>query len=327
MPEFCGGGYYMRSLTLPRIILGTRNMKNNTVSRETIIEALKNGINCFDTSPEYGDNQEVEKMLGDILSRFKRESFNVMTKIPGGEPIAMSAGGVEYWIRNSTRNLRVKRIDMLNFTEPNDKVPLSETISSMITARTRGSVGEIGIANLGPEQIGNAMRGQPIVCMQACYNILYRNIEFPDSKGRITLNECTKRNLPIFPYMPLQDGLLSGKYTCVNEYPDNKKKKTNFFHDSTESIDNVLKKLTHWSKQNNTTVEHASINWLLSKNYVKSVIVGCTTPEHVKKLVSGIKEITSTQSEELVNLSNRHTRPHAWQFQDLGVSPFVPIMR
>jgi aryl-alcohol dehydrogenase-like predicted oxidoreductase len=327
MPEFCGGGYYMRSLTLPRVILGTRNLKDDTVSRETVVEALKCGINCFDTSPEYGNCQEVEKMLGDVLSRFKRESYNIMTKIPGGEPIAMSAGGVEYWIRNSLINLRVKRIDMMNFTEPTHRVPISETISSMTTARSRGSVGEIGIANLGPEQIGNAMRGQPIVCMQVCYNILYRNIEFPDSKGRITLNECTSRNLPLFPYMPLQDGLLSGKYNCVAEYGKDRKEKTNFFTKYTESTDEILSKLIQLSNTSKIPLSCTAVNWLLSKEYVKSVIVGCTTPKQVRQIASNVDKLTTEETDHITKISHRHSNPWAWQFQDIEASPFVPTMR
>ena len=81
-----------KNLKLSNLGLGAMRLptksdgKNNVIDKEETAKmvdyAIKNGVNYFDTAWGYHDG-ESELVMGDVLSKYPRESFYLATKFPG----------------------------------------------------------------------------------------------------------------------------------------------------------------------------------------------------------------------------------------------------
>jgi len=85
--------------------------------------AYENGINCFDTSPSYGDS---EKILGCFVENNKNGNFTIITKIPAIQIFKKSPSFEEIYhvvktiIRQSTKRLKIGKIPIVLLHNPTD---------------------------------------------------------------------------------------------------------------------------------------------------------------------------------------------------------------
>jgi aryl-alcohol dehydrogenase-like predicted oxidoreductase len=93
--------------------------------------------------------------------------------------------------------------------------PVFETLAAL---QREGKILHIGVSNFGVQQLREAAQaarqaGTCIAANQLCYNLLSRAIEFE------ILPECERLGIGIIGYMPLQQGLLTGKYHSADKLP------------------------------------------------------------------------------------------------------------
>ncbi|RME71628.1 MAG: aldo/keto reductase, partial [Verrucomicrobia bacterium] len=180
--------------------------------------ALDHGINLLDTAPGYGNGLS-EEILGEALDG-RRGQVLIATKVPDS---AFSADGVRASLEASLRRLKTDWIDLLQIHWVGDEARFEEVIAAFESARDAGLVRACGVCNFGPrhlERLKACATGW--VSNQLPYNLLWRAIEFEIQQ------RCVDEGLGILAYSPLQQGLLSGRYTTADDVPPGRARSRHF---------------------------------------------------------------------------------------------------
>lgn len=117
---------------------------------QTIIKAIKSGINYIDTAPIYGGGRS-EVVLGHALRLVPRSSYILATKV-GRTPkctFDYTRQGVIDSFNSSLRKLGVSYIDIIQVHDvefaPSIDIIVNETLPTLDTLRKTGKVGFIGV--------------------------------------------------------------------------------------------------------------------------------------------------------------------------------------
>src|SRR3954452_9810255 len=103
--------------------------------RAVLDAALEAGLNLFDTADIYGDGRS-EEMIGELLADGRRDSVVLATKFGMDRSGALPGkpGSAEYVCAACERSLgrlRTDVIDLYQYHEPNEDVPLDETLGAL----------------------------------------------------------------------------------------------------------------------------------------------------------------------------------------------------
>eukprot|EP01127_Copromyxa_protea_P014430 TRINITY_DN4014_c0_g1_i3.p1 TRINITY_DN4014_c0_g1~~TRINITY_DN4014_c0_g1_i3.p1 ORF type:complete len:242 (-),score=30.67 TRINITY_DN4014_c0_g1_i3:70-795(-) len=207
-----GGGEYW----------GEQDQKDNL---EVISKALSYGCTYFDTAEAY-DNGASEKALGDVLKKCENGDQAVIgTKILPGN---CAPKVIREHLKKSLERLQVPSIDlyMVHWPidtnpspppgTPEDEIPDTKAAFETLAAlQKEGLIKHIGISNFGVEQMKSALAtGAKIVVNQLPYGLFLRSIETE------ILPFCVSHGIGVIGYSPLLQGLLTGKYSSLDELPD-----------------------------------------------------------------------------------------------------------
>lgn len=170
----------------------------------------------FDTAEAYGGG-ESERVLGAALkaSGVKRSDVVIASKVLNNH---LKYDEVKAACEGSLKNLgdfAEGCIDLYQVHWPNHDVPAEETFRALKELKDEGKIKAVGVSNYGPKDLEAAVKsGVPIVTNQLPYSLLWRAIEHEVKPA------CEKAEggaVGIMAYSPLQQGLLSGKYTKTSE--------------------------------------------------------------------------------------------------------------
>jgi aryl-alcohol dehydrogenase-like predicted oxidoreductase len=124
-----------------------------------------------------------------------------------------------------------------------------------------------------------AIKAGPIAALQSRYNILQREVEAE------ILPFCTDNEISFIPWGPLAFGLLGGKYTRDFRLPENDWRHNSgvFGSDVFERNLDVVDLLKTISAKKGASTAQLSIQWLLSKPAVGSVIAGAKRVDQLEQ--------------------------------------------
>ena len=176
-------------------------------SVRTIHMALDHGINLFDTANRYGDG-EAERVLGEALKGRRSEAL-IATKLYTDE---LAYDSVITSCEKSLKRLQTDCIDLYQIHWPSRTVPLEETFRAFEKLKEQGKIRETGVCNFGELDAPQAAACGAALD-QLPYSLVWRVIE------KKILPACRKAGLPVWAYVPLGQGLLSGKYRSIEDVP------------------------------------------------------------------------------------------------------------
>jgi len=116
----------------------------------------------------------------------------------------------------SLRRLGTDYLDIYMVHWPITDYPVEDAFATLAALRDEGKIRAIGVSNHGIRQLSEVVSlraGAPIAVNQLYYNLLSRAIEVE------ILPLCRQLNIGVIGYMPLQQGLLTGKYRSADEMP------------------------------------------------------------------------------------------------------------
>ena len=194
--------------------------------------ALELGCNFFDTAEAYNAGAS-ETALGVALRGFPRDQAIVCTKISPGHTAPKT---LVAHCEASLRRLQTDYIDLYmvhwpitahsirHFTPSATEVPSVEGAFTTLQALGRaGKIRHIGVSNFGPIQLAEALAtGAPIAVNELPYSLLTRAIE-----GEI-LPLCRARGVGVLGYMALLQGVLSDRYTSLDDLPEYRRRTRHF---------------------------------------------------------------------------------------------------
>lgn len=283
--------------------------------------ALDKGVNFFDTADVYS-NGESEKILGKALGKNRQRAI-VGTKFgfrmaddPNGE--GLSRARIIKACEESLKRLNTDYIDLYQIHSEDFVTPIHETLSALDTLVKQGKVRYIGCSNYTAWQLVKAMYEaerrnlEKFISLQAYYTILGRDLELE------ILPACIDQGIGVTVWGPLHGGILTGKYHKIKKWPKGTRIKSNDFvrpHDKVIE-DNVLELLAEIANSRNVTITQVSLNYLLRKKGVSSVIIGA---RNRKQLIENINATSfKLSAEEIKNIDEistpYQTYPH-WYFK------------
>ncbi|MBA3583524.1 MAG: aldo/keto reductase [Gemmatimonadetes bacterium] len=273
------------SLDVSIVGLGCNNFGrrlNKKDSATVVNAALDAGITLFDTADIYGDGRSEEFVGRGLGSR--RDSVVIATKF-GSSKKGQGKGASATYIRKaaeaSLRRLGTDRIDLYQLHEPDETVPIEETLGALDELVRAGKVHEIGCSNFTTDQIREAdaavRGGARFASVQNEYNLLNREPE----QG--VLAECERLGLAFLPYFPLASGLLTGKYRRDRPVPKGSRlAEERFSNQLTDRNLAIVEDLIRFAEARGHTILELAVSWLLARPTVASVISGATSPRQVE---------------------------------------------
>jgi aryl-alcohol dehydrogenase-like predicted oxidoreductase len=282
-------------LLVPAVGLGCNNFGRPGTRTETLegtIEvldaAIEAGLTFLDTADMYGGEPgQSEALMGEAL-RGRRDRVVLATKFghPGRDMgYGLSASNtsrsyVRVAVEASLTRLQSDWIDLYQLHVPDAATPVDETLSVLDDLVREGKIRYYGHSNLAGWQIAEAefsahRGGSRFISAQNHYSLLARAAE------REVLPAVERFGLGFFPYFPLHNGLLTGKFTREGG-PEGSRIMMQRRHVWQEAPWDALERFQRFCDERDITMLEATFGWLLSRPALSSVIAGATSAEQVR---------------------------------------------
>lgn len=274
-----GCNNFGRPGTKTQTLAGTRNVL------EAAVDA---GVTFLDTADMYGGEPGMsEALMGEALQGL-RDRVVLATKFghPGRDMgYATTAGmGSRSYVRAaveaSLARLRTDWIDLYQLHVPDPLTPIEETISALDDLVREGKIRYYGHSNLAGWQVAEADfsasgHGSRFISAQNHYSLLARGAE------REVLPAVRRFGLGFFPFFPLHNGLLTGKFTRDGG-PENSRIMASRPQVWRDAPWDALEAYQSFCDSRGVTMLQATFGWLLAQEAVSSVIAGATSAEQVR---------------------------------------------
>lgn len=236
--------------------------------KEAYQVAIEKGVTFFDTAEVYGFG-ESEKLLGQFIQDTD-QPVQIATKyfpLPwrfGKEAVADA-------LTASLNRLQVTKIALYQVHTPFDFFMGQGTLMEALAEEVqRGRIEAVGVSNYSAKQMEDAaeLLGKydiPLAVNQTQYSLLTRKIE---ENG--VLKTAQKLGITILAYSPLDQGLLTGKYTpkTLDKLQGPRRLNPNFSVSGLQKIEPVLTVLKQLGDTYRKTPAQVALNWLMGQGNV-----------------------------------------------------------
>lgn len=264
-----------------------------------IAEAVELGVTLLDTADIYGGAPGVSESLMGVALQGKRDSVFLATKfghdsfemgIASGVPKG-SRAYIREALEGSLRRLQTDRVDLYQMHTPDQVTPIAETIAALDELVVEGRIIHYGHSNFSAEQIDAAAQaGGRFVSAQNEYSLLARGIESD------VLPAINRHHLGLLPFFPLQNGLLTGKFTRTQRPADSRIMRQRP-HLAENAPWDVLEAFEAFCASKGITMLEATFGWLLAQRGLSSVIAGTTRPEQLRQNAAATTAWTPSETE------------------------------
>jgi aryl-alcohol dehydrogenase-like predicted oxidoreductase len=267
--------------------------------------AIDAGITLFDTADVYGDPAGTsEELLGAALAaNGRRDDVFIATKFGG----SMSGANGPDWdargsrryitraVEASLRRLGTDYIDLYQIHRPDPQTPIAETLSTLDDLVRAGKVRYLGHSNFSGWQVAEAAwtartdHLTPFVSAQNEYSLVQRGVEAD------LVPACQAYGIGLLPYLPLANGLLTGKYRRDDIPAGTRLSQERYARYLAAAPWDAIDALAAFAQERGRSIVDVAITGLAAKPTVGSVIAGATSPEQVRTNASAIAWVPSDE--------------------------------
>lgn len=179
--------------------------KDHKLAVEVLKEAVASGVNFIDTADAYGPEVS-ENIIHEALAPYT--GLVIATKGgklrpgPGVWHDDCSSEHLHEAIEGSLRRLGVQQIDLYQLHSVDIKVDYESSLKALIALKAEGKIRNIGISNVAPENLEQALAMTEIASVQNRYNVA-------DRESEDVLKICEQNRVAFIPYFPLGHGELT----------------------------------------------------------------------------------------------------------------------
>lgn len=270
--------------------------------------AVDAGITFFDTADTYGKSPGLsEEYLGKALKSVRDQvvigtKFGMDMRGENGEDFG-ARGSRRYIIRAveaSLRRLDTEYIDLLQYHTPDLLTPVDETLAALDQLIADGKVRYIGHSNMSGWQIAQAhyvakeLGSARFIAAQNHYNLMDRRAELE------VLPAARTFGLGFFPYFPLNNGLLTGKY-APGGGPEDARLSYVRQHMVTDADWDQLGRYSNFARERGISEVEAAFSWLAAQQPIASVIAGATRVEQVQQNARALEYVMTPKDLEILD--------------------------
>jgi L-glyceraldehyde 3-phosphate reductase len=300
-------------LKLPVISLGLWQNFGGTRDYPSAFEilgyAFDHGITHFDLANNYGPPPgSAEELFGQVIARdFRpyRDEMIISSKAGWGMwpgPYG-DWGSRKYIIASADQSLKRMGLDYVDifYHHRYDKgTPIEESVGALAQLHRQGKALYVGISSYHEDDTRKAHAilkemGVPLLIHQPSYSILNRWIENDD-----TIGACGELGVGIIAFSPLQQGVLSGKYSGKGGKAGTRAEEKNTSLGARNLQPNVLKAvdaLATIAKKRKQTPAQLALSWVLRRPEVTSALIGVRTLEQLKDCLGTVGAAPLTPAE------------------------------
>jgi len=273
---------------------------------EIVAQALDSGVNYFDTAEGYNDGRS-EAALGRALAGRRAEAI-IGTKV---SPQNTEPQTLRQHCEASLRRLGTDTLDIYMVHWPITDYPVADAFATLADLRAEGKLRAIGVSNFGPRQLQEALAtGVPIEVNQLGYSLVHRAIEFE------ILPTCRQHQIGVAVYMPLMQGLLTGRWRSADEIPQTRRRTRHFSSDrpgtrhgepgAEAEVFAAIQGIAQLAETLGVPMADLALAWAAAQPGVTTVIVGTRMPAQLRESLRGIGR---TLSPETLAELDRLTQP------------------
>ncbi len=285
-------------LKVSELCLGTLTFSREVdeqTSRNLLDRFVSAGGNFIDTADAYNAGGS-EEVLGRWLRSQSREGLVVATKVRFGLDDGPNAEGVSRKhllpaVDASLRRLHTDYIDLLQIHCWDPGTPLEESLSTLDLLVASGKVRYLGLSNFLGWQLQKAIdltrqhNWQPIISLQAQYNLLCRTTEWELTEV------CAQEGLGLMAWAPLAGGWLTGQIQpgidaapCGSRIAEAEEERPESWSNNDRDHSwRVVRELLTVSDQAGRSPAQVALNWLMThERYTVVPVVGADSVTHLE---------------------------------------------
>jgi pyridoxine 4-dehydrogenase len=192
--------------------------KDEAAAIAVLREAVAAGVNHIDTADIYGPhvvNQIIRKALHPYPA-----GLTIVTKVGARrEPDkswhgASSPAELTAAVHDNLRNLGVDVLDVVNFRVFSMQPPAEGSIEAQMTVladlQRKGLIRHLGVSHVTANQVAEARKIAPIVCVQNMYNVAYRGDD-------ALIDDLAAAGIAYVPWFPLGGGHMSVESVALSK--------------------------------------------------------------------------------------------------------------
>lgn len=231
------------------------------------------GLALFDTAEIYGGGRS-ERLLGRCIRWDGRPAIVASKYAP--LPYRLRPRALARALDATLARLDRRYVDLYQIHWPYTPVSIDALMDGLAAAVQSGKARAVGVSNFSARQMERAHRrlashGIPLASNQVHYSLLRRD---PEIDG--VLDACRGLGVALIAYSPLEQGVLSGKYTGAQRItpPLARRFTSAFRHAQDEPVRAVIDALRAIAIARDATVSQIALNWLLCRDELVIPIPG-----------------------------------------------------
>lgn len=294
---------------------------------------LDAGVNMFDTANVYSMGM-AEEIFGKAITGM-RERMLISTKatFPMSNGIHDYGSSRHHLVRScedSLKRLATDYIDIYHMHGFDANTPVDETLKALDNLVTSGKVRYIACSNFSGWHLMKSLSVSErygwsrYIAHQAYYSLINRDYEWE------LMSLAIDQKIGTIVWSPLASGLLTGKYRREHSRPTDTRIALGGSPVPSDAINeerlySIVDRLDMISKETGKTPAQISINWLLQRPTVSSIIIGARNEEQLKQNLDAVGwNLTTDQIKSLDEASETFPAYPYWhqrQFPMLNAAP------
>ncbi|MCD7113249.1 aldo/keto reductase [Limosilactobacillus agrestis] len=260
--------------------------------QEVYDEAIKNGLNFWDTAVAYG-NGASETLLGSLMKNTPREDLVISTKFTP-QMADNSENPIESMFNGSLKRLNTDYIDYYWIHNDADVEKWTPLIIPLLKL---GKIKHVGVSNHTLSEIKRIQEilGKAGFKLDAVQNHLSLLDRTSEQAG--ILDYCKENNITFFAYMVLEQGALSGKYNVDTPFPAGSVR-AQVYNNKLPQLTDLINTLHKIGQRHDLSTAQTAMAWALAKGALP--IIGVTKLKQVDD-AAGVAQSHLT-SEEIKTL-------------------------
>lgn len=280
-------------LKVSEISLGSWLTYGGYVEKEKAVQSIHKayelGVNFFDTANIY-ERGESERVVGETLRQYPRESYVLATKVwgkmgDGPNDSGLSRKHIVEQCESSLQRLGLDYVDLYYCHRYDEHTPLEETLRALDDLVTQGKVLYIGVSEWTAAQmveahaIADRFLLDRIVVNQPIYNMFNRYIETE------IIPTCMDKGIGQVVFSPLAQGILAGKYRKGAPIPADSRAAKQDWSQSRLKEEQLAKveQLAKIADETGLKLSQLALAWILRQPNVSSALIGASRPEQVEE--------------------------------------------